>query len=620
MEPAACAAAPPEALHLPPAALDTLMPFHLRIDPAGRVLGVGRSLARLLPGLARPRAAAFDHLAVTRPERAETVAALARLAGRRLRLEGRGDPPVRLRGTAITTGEGLLLAVSLGSEMAEIVARAGLKERDFPPHDVSVEMLYLLETQAEILREAKALNARLDAARREAERRAVTDPVTGLANRSGLAEALSARLARADGPPVGLLAIDLDGFKSVNDSFGHATGDAVLRHVGRLIAEEAGDGGVVARVGGDEFVAVVDAATGRPALRALAARVLARVAEPIDLAGQSCRIGASIGAVLHVPLDGATGEGAYRPGDAERMLTDADLALYESKRSGRGRVGFFAPELRVRFETHARLAAELRESLSRGAFEPMFQPQIDARTGALVGLEVLARWRHPRLGLLPPGRFFPAATEAHLLDAIDDLVTERAFEAARGWTAAGLSPPKISFNVTASRLARPGLVEEFLWAAERADLPPQAVAIEIHESIMLDRRAAVTIAGIEALAAAGFRIELDDFGTGHAAISSLRVVPVDAVKIDRSFVTGIDRDATLRTLTGGILHLLHALRISAIAEGVETEAEMGVMRDLGCALFQGFRIARPMPASAVPGWLVSVPHGPGRRLAGGAAG
>ncbi|MGF1622369.1 MAG: putative bifunctional diguanylate cyclase/phosphodiesterase [Rhodomicrobiaceae bacterium] len=585
---------------LPPETLDALMPFHIRLDGEGRIIGAGRTLTKLCQGAPLIGARFFRRFRVRKPRGLTGMTELREKLGRKLFVESASDRSLSFRGMAVAEGDPgqLLLNFSLAGDIAEITLRFKLKAHDFAAADSSVDLLYLIETQAVVLADLRDLTQRLHEAKAEAEHQALTDSLTGLPNRRALTTALARRLALRDSsgqrPTFALMQIDLDGFKAVNDTISHAAGDEVLKHAASILRSEIHHANMLARTGGDEFVAVIDRCPERHEVEQMCHRIIDRLSIPIPFEDRYCKIGASIGVAYcdDVP--------EY---DADRLLVNADLALYESKRAGRGRVRFFVGAMREQHDAVNQLAAEIDNAIEADAFEPYFQPQINAITGRLEGFEALARWRHPTRGILSPQYFLYVASQANLLPRIDDIIVAKAFRTAARWRAKGHDVPKISINVTAARLGDPNFIETLIDAAFYADLAPECIGIEILESVLLDDDSEQIIQNIKRLDVMGFRLELDDFGTGHASISNLRKVPVSLVKIDRSLISGVDHDTELSKIAGAIIQLAHNLDVTPLAEGVETAGEIRTLVDLGCAHFQGYCIARPMPEDQVEGWI-----------------
>lgn len=446
----------------------------------------------------------------------------------------------------------------------------------------------------------------------DVQKQALTDPLTGLPNRRALHD-LTVQMASNGWPheQIAILQIDLDRFKLVNDTLGHAAGDAALCHAAEAIVSQLRPEDFVARIGGDEFVMVVFGAFTEAVLSQRAEALIAAVSRPFLYEDKDCRIGGSVG-IAHARIaDGVP---------LERLMTRADLALYAAKSAGRGLHRIYQPGLRTLHIELKELQSDIRDGLRRGDFEPFFQPQVDGRTGALVGLEALARWRHPVRGLLTPFHFLEAAADARLLDDLDHHIMDRTFATYRGWLDDGLPIPKISINLTSHRLVDGDLADKLVLAADRHGLEPWQVSLEILESVMIEKNADVMIDNIRSLSRAGFCVELDDFGTGHASISNLRNFKVDRIKIDKSFVKDVHIYSELAKITAAMIGLAHSLRVDALAEGVETPEERMVLNALGCDHIQGFGVSRPMPSGEVGDWIRRTQRPrvlPPRRQAGG---
>lgn len=427
---------------------------------------------------------------------------------------------------------------------------------------------------------------------RDLRRAASTDPLTGLLNRRGVSERMAGLASR--GERVAVMHIDLDKFKSVNDVMGHEAGDHVLTHCATLLRRETRQGDLIARVGGDEFLVCCPAPDDTSVLGRLADRLVAQLSRPIPFGDKTCRIGASVGIALW---------DAARAPDPEPSLLDADTALKAAKDGGRGRHAFFVPQMRSEAELTATLGAELMVALERDELRAHLQPQIEVATGRVTGFEALVRWDHPTRGLLRPDQFLFAADAANLIDRVDGAVVELACRAASRLGRAGLEAPSVSVNLSTSRLSDPTLVEQLKWNVEINGLEPSQIVIEILESTLLDDRTANVVENVTRMSQEGFQIELDDFGTGHTAITSLVSFPVDRIKIDRSLVDGIDTKPDLRMITAALINLGRELGKGVLCEGVETEAELAVLRRLGCAEVQGYYFAKPMPLDDLFDWL-----------------
>lgn len=422
---------------------------------------------------------------------------------------------------------------------------------------------------------------------------AQTDPMTGLLNRRGLSEHLEDLRKSNPNSEFALLHIDLDKFKSINDVLGHAAGDHVLVHVSQLLDNETRRSDIVARVGGDEFV-ICCKIRAQSDIQTMARRLVSKLGTPVPYMDKTCHAGASIGIAIW------THQGDDSP---EQVLRDADIALKHAKEAGRGQYAVFQPEMRYAAQANAQLANEIADALVRQEFRVWLQPQFTLDGRKIIGYESLLRWNHPIKGLMLPGKFLFAAQEANLMDELDAQVLTMACDAADKLRCAGVSHPRVSVNLSASRLSDPDLLGSIRQNLAQYDLQPDQLVIEILESTLLDDRSSHVIENIHTLSAAGLSIELDDFGTGHAAIASLRQFPVDRIKIDRSLVSGIDRDEELRMITTAIQNLCNSLGLSVICEGVETAAELDVLRECGCTEVQGYVYARPKPVDELIEWL-----------------
>lgn len=467
-----------------------------------------------------------------------------------------------------------------------------------------VEWLVLFRPHAHRLaRQGEELALRLGQLQEAARR----DPLTGLPNRRFLGEFLEALWPKAvaAGHRVAALHVDLDRFKHVNDLDGHAAGDAVLRRVGEILSRETRRGDLVARVGGDEFVIVLPEAPPAEGLAALSERVLARIGEPITLGAMRVRIGASIGHAEAEP-------GRSTP---EALLLDADFALHAAKRAGRGRHLAYSPEMRLAETQREILREDLLRALEEDQFLVEYQPQVDLVRGSVAGFEALLRWNHPSRGRLTPPAFLGVAEESGLIDRIGRAAIGQALDAHAAWRREGLVLPRLGLNLSAAQIRDAGFVEWLRWEVDRREIPPETVALELLETVLVGQGDDAVVRHVQALAGEGFHIDLDDFGTGHASIVNLLRFKVHRIKIDRSFVSGIDRSPAQQRLTGAMLSMAQAIGIAALAEGLETEAEAATLRGLGCAQAQGYLISRPLSAPAARHWLAERSAAPGRLAA-----
>ncbi|WP_127751764.1 MULTISPECIES: EAL domain-containing protein [unclassified Devosia] len=427
-----------------------------------------------------------------------------------------------------------------------------------------------------------ARNIELEAARVRIEHNALHDSLTGLPNRRFLDDILKALSSNSENPGrhIALLHLDLDRFKQINDTMGHAAGDAMLVHVSRVLRDSCEPGSFVARVGGDEFVVVLTDRTGDAELTELAERIISRMQQPISFEAHECRCGVSIG----IAVDDNS------PAAAEQLLINADIALYRAKKRGRNRHEFFSAALQAEVVNTKRIADDILSGLERNEFIAFYQPQFDARTHNLVSVEALARWQHPRLGLLTPDAFLAVAEDLNVLSSIDRILLDQTLNDLRHWDGLGLQVPRASVNVSLRRLHDENLIQ----GLKQRDIEPGRLAFELVESIYLDEQDPVVAWNIDQLKELGIDVEIDDFGTGYASIVSLQRLRPRRLKIDRQLVRPITVDPAQRQLLASIVDIGKSMGIQVVAEGVETLEQASLLRDLGCDILQGYAFARPM--------------------------
>lgn len=429
----------------------------------------------------------------------------------------------------------------------------------------------------------------------ELERAASTDDLTGLRNRRGMSRDLQASsIALEAGKRLALFHIDLDRFKAINDSNGHEAGDHLLRVVaGRLRSETYGFD-IVARAGGDEFLVARTTDADDSSLLETARRVVEDISRPVGFEGKRLRVSASIGIAF---VD------SRALGRVEQAAANADIALYTSKSLGMGRCIIFEPGMRDAAVQSVQISTEIREGLERGEFRPFLQPQVDTQTNSIIGFEALARWYHPSRGVLGAAEFIPFAEDAHLVEAIDQQIFEQACAMVPKLEEVGAPGAAISVNISAARLSSSKLADRLIEAVQRSGIEVNRLRIEILESTLLSERTTNATRNIAELAAAGFKLELDDFGTGHTAIASLRNFPVSRIKIDRSLISGVQLDPALQAISSTIIDLGAKLGIEVLAEGVETEEERLFLERLGCSQMQGFLLAPPLAWEELESWI-----------------
>lgn len=433
--------------------------------------------------------------------------------------------------------------------------------------------------QAQQLTEAR--NRELEAARVSIEHNALHDSLTGLPNRRYLDDIL--RHHAADGyhgsGSIALLHIDLDRFKQINDTLGHAAGDAMLIHASKVLRANCRETDFVARIGGDEFVIVSSAGSDDARLNGLAERIVREMRKPAHYEGHACRFGVSVGLAVARSADI----------DVKQLLINADIALYRAKARGRNRHEFFSEALQAEVVGTKRTADEILAGLDANQFIAHYQPQFDARTLDMVGVEALARWQHPD-GLRPPATFMAVAEELNVMAQIDRVVLHQALADLARWDSMGLKVPRASVNVSLRRLHDEGLIDSL----RALQLQPGRISFELVESIYLDESDSVVGWNIDQFKELGIDIEIDDFGTGYASIVSLQKLHPRRLKIDRQLVDPIVGQPAQRRLVASIVDIGKSMDIEIVAEGVETLEQAAILRDLGCDILQGYAFARPM--------------------------
>lgn len=444
------------------------------------------------------------------------------------------------------------------------------------------------------------LNSRDVGERHELQQRlshqAFHDVLTGLPNRAQFMEALQSALRRGHrrGAPVAVLLLDLDRFKTVNDSLGHAAGDELLIGVaGRLRGALRGED-MAARLAGDEFVVLIEDPSGAEDAARVAERIGASLRQPFSIMGKTVFTSASIGIVCRT-----------ESAEPEELLRDADVAMYRAKAAGEHGYVLFEPEMHAAAVERLQDETDLRAAVANGDLTLAYQPILDLGSGLPTGVEALLRWRHPRHGDISPARFMPIAEETGLIHAIGWWVIESAATQLKTWRQLDprLAALEMSVNLSARQLLDPELPARVAGLLTELDLPPSALVMEVTEGAF-GLPADPGAAALGALRSLGVRIAIDDFGTGYSALGRLRELPVDIIKIDRSFVADLE-EADAAAMVRTLVDLARALRLTSVAEGVETDAQLQILRELGCSAAQGFLLGRPAPASRVVEQLYS---------------
>jgi diguanylate cyclase (GGDEF)-like protein/PAS domain S-box-containing protein len=443
------------------------------------------------------------------------------------------------------------------------------------------------------------LNSRDVGERHELQRRlthqAFHDPLTGLPNRAQFLDALRAAMARAHrrGTGVAVLLLDLDGFKNVNDSLGHAAGDELLVGVAERLRAALRAGDTAARLAGDEFVMIVEDGAADDAAR-VAERIVNALRRPFTVQGRTVFTSASIGIVCR-----------SETAEPESLLRDADVAMYRAKARGEHSYVLFEPDMHAAAVRRLQTETDLREAVARSQLTLDYQPIRDLATGRVIALEALARWRHPRLGDIPPHTFIPIAEETGLIRALGGWVIESAASQLAEWRGLGTDTADLQMciNLSVRQLHDPELPARLTQLLRRIDLPPDALVMEMTEGAFGPSGGSAA-AGLAALRELGARIAIDDFGTGYSTLGRLRDLPVDIIKIDRTFVADLESEPGL-ALVRSMVDLARALGLTTVAEGVETEGQRECLLTLGCGAAQGYFLGRPQDARATAAWLLA---------------
>jgi diguanylate cyclase (GGDEF)-like protein len=421
----------------------------------------------------------------------------------------------------------------------------------------------------------------------ELEHQANYDALTGLPNRNLLHDRLRQAVHTQRGQrAIAVAFMDLDHFKLVNDSLGHGTGDRLLKGMAERLRAVLREGDTVGRVGGDEFVLILNDQVNEEMVYRAMQRIAAKVAEPIVVDGKELYVTCSAGVSLY-PQDGR---------DVDTLLRNADAAMYRAKEHGRSNFQFYTSEMNERVSDRLALESALRRALERREFLLHYQQKVDLRSGEIIGAEALVRWLHPEWGLVRPARFIPIAEETGLIVPLGEWVVHEAARQARAWRDAGLDPGVVSVNLSARQFRQEGLVRAVSRVLEETGLDPAALEMELTESMVM-HNVESAIATLQGLKSLGVSLSVDDFGTGYSSLSYLKDLPIDALKIDRAFVRDIATGAESQDgiLAQAIISLGHAMHLKVIAEGVETDAQVRFLKRHGCDQVQGFLYGEPVP-------------------------
>jgi len=426
------------------------------------------------------------------------------------------------------------------------------------------------------------------------------DVLTGLPNRGVAERRLREAMQQStrSGQPVAVLFIDLDRFKTINDSLGHQTGDALLKQVAQRLRESIRDADVVSRFGGDEFVVLLNGVTGSGEALQIAQRLRASLGTPYLVDALELNVSCSIGIAMF-PDDAA---------DMDELMRHADTAMYQAKASGRDSVYFFTRELNDRAQQKLQIELLLRNAVARDELRLVFQPQVGAIDGTLGAVEALLRWNTPELGEVAPAVFIPLAEESRLIVPIGEWVIDRACRQLADWRARGIEVGVMSVNLSAVQLLDPGLLPALRASLDRHRVPAELLELELTESTLMEHTDE-RLRQLHALKSLGVQLSIDDFGTGYSSLSYLSRLPMGKLKIDRSLVKDMLTEPKDRAITEAIIALAHRLKMSVVAEGVETAAVHAALAEAWCDSIQGYHTGRPMAAEALEGWLAARSRG-----------
>jgi len=439
----------------------------------------------------------------------------------------------------------------------------------------------------------------LEAANKQLRHLASHDALTGLPNRVLLDDRLAQAVVHAerDGHSFGVAMFDLDRFKIVNDSFGHRAGDELIKEVAHRLAGIARSTDTVGRLGGDEFLFIMDRLAKHEDAGHIARRAIAALQVPIQIGGVDIHSSASIGIAIF-PADGKS---------VEALIANADAAMYCAKQRGRNNIQCYASGMNSVTQEKVKLESDLHQALALGQFELHYQPKLDTTTGVIHGAEALIRWRHPQRGLIPPGEFIPLAEACGLIDSIGEWVVREGCRQARAWQLEGLPHLRVAVNLSAFQFRNGNLLQMIRKALQAADLDPRFLEVEITESaVMSDPEESVTI--LEQLSRMGVVVSVDDFGTGYSSMSYLRRFPIDKLKIDRAFIAELISRADDTSIVKAIVSLAHSLHLKVVAEGVETAEQLELLKRLGCDQYQGFCFSPAVPAAQFSALLRDSQH------------
>lgn len=490
-------------------------------------------------------------------------------------------------------GGGVKAVLELYSDVTDLIGRLEHSQQYLVGGVVMVlslyyAFLYFIVRRADILLREQEKERQLAAERIHYQ--AYHDTLTSLPNRTMFSERLGEviRRAKRTGRPVGLMFLDLDRFKVVNDSLGHEAGDALLMSAARRINAAVRETDTLFRMGGDEFAVLLEYLRSDQDAARVAERIIQELSEPFRISDHDVIVSASIG-ISVFPRDDER---------AERLVKNASAAMYSAKESGNNHYKFYTQDMNAQAEERLTLETELRKALKEKQFVLFYQPKVAVDSGKAVGMEALLRWRHPERGLIPPDKFLPFLEDTGLIVPVGEWVIRQACTDARNWGEEGLPPLRVSVNISSLQFHSNVLVEQVRSALADTGLDPRRLELELTESLLVENtESAVEL--LAALKALGVYISIDDFGTGYSSLTYLKEFPVDALKIDRSFIRDLVSNRKDAAITSAITTLAHSLSLGVVAEGVESQEQLHFLRSKGCHEIQGYMVSKPLPLNEV---------------------
>lgn len=465
---------------------------------------------------------------------------------------------------------------------------------------VLVLLAFILAIRMQLSKSLKAANARLESANEELQKRALLDPLTGLPNRvlfeDQLMRAVSVcdcgeeHIAGQNPKKLAVLFVDLDGFKPVNDSFGHAAGDLVLKEAASRLRGIARNSDTVARLGGDEFVLLMEDVRNVADCTQFANRLVKVLAQPFGINGQQVEISGSVGVVVYPDQ-----------GRHDKLVAYADAAMYAAKRSGGSGYALFEPQMEDNAVDQLNLQKDLRHAVELGQLELYYQPKVDGRNSEIKGMEALLRWNHPERGIISPEVFIPIAERFGLINGLGNWVINEVCRQMQAWSDEGVRM-SVAINLSGHQLHQEDLISSISRALKRHQVDASQLMCELTESVAM-KDIAATQRFFKGLADIGVRLSIDDFGTGYSSLSYLRQLTAKQLKIDRSFINDIESSSDARAIVKAVINLAHVLNLSVVAEGVETEAQRKILQDFGCDELQGFFFSKPMREDKMIAWI-----------------